>query len=66
MRRDDQRGQGTVEYLVVGLVLVVACVSLASFLHLVQDGLMARQVSTSASHVITSGILEVVGDALFF
>lgn len=62
----EQRGQATVEYLIVGVVIMVIAMGLAAIYHLAFDGTLAAHISQSSSHVISSGLLEAVGDVSFF
>ena len=62
----SEEGQASVEYLIVGLVILVVAVGLVAVFHLVCDGVLAAHVSSSTSHVATNGVLGVIGDVAFF
>ncbi len=62
----SERGQGTVEYLIVSLVLMVVISVLGLLSGRVGDGLFARHAADSASHALTTNTAGVVGDVLLF
>lgn len=60
------RGQATVEYLVIGLVVMIVAVALACLWHLASDGTFVQHASSSASHVVDSVDLGVIGDVFMY
>lgn len=62
----DESGQATVEYLLVGLVLLAIVVSLGLLWGRVADGTFAEHITGSASHTASSDISGVVGDIAFY
>jgi len=68
-RRADSRlnrGQATVEYLIVGLALIVIIVALSVFSGRVQEGLFVQHAADSASHAITTNTAGSAGDILLY
>ncbi|NLG10169.1 MAG: hypothetical protein GX562_01355 [Coriobacteriaceae bacterium] len=61
-----EEGQGTVEYLIVGLILMVVVSVLGLLSGKVGDALFARHAVDSASHALTTNTAGVVGDVLLF
>lgn len=65
MRRvPNESGQASVEYLLVGLVLLSLLGMLAAIWHFFSTGAASSLIETSASHVATS--VDGVTDALLF
>ena len=60
------RGQATVEYLIVGLILIVIITSLSVFSGRVQEGLLTRHAADSASHAMTTNSAGTIGDVLLY
>lgn len=61
-----ERGQATVEYLIIGLVLMVVVSVLGLLSGRVGDGLFLSHAADSASHALTTNTAGVVGDVLLF
>ncbi|MCL2807713.1 MAG: hypothetical protein FWD27_06105 [Coriobacteriia bacterium] len=59
-------GQATVEYLVVGTVLIVVIVALAVLSGRLQEGLFVQHAADSASHAITTNTAGSMGDVLLY
>lgn len=53
--RAGESGQASVEYLLVGLVLMALVVALAALWHATSDGSLAALVQQSASHALGQG-----------
>ena len=62
----DEGGQATVEYLVVGTVLLVVMLVFGQLLDVVESGAFASHASGSASHVVTQDGAGVVGDVFLY
>ena len=62
----DCSAQATVEYLVVGLIMVVIIASLSVFGNRVQEGLFAQHAADSASHAMTKNAAGSTGDILLY
>lgn len=63
---NDEGGQATVEYLLVGLVLLAVVVAIGMLWGKIADGTFASHISSSASHAVTSDASGTVGDVAFF
>ncbi|MDR3315193.1 MAG: hypothetical protein LBS98_01705 [Coriobacteriales bacterium] len=63
---NDTAGQATVEYLIIGLVLIAIITALGLFAGRVSDGLFVEHAATSASHGITQGVMGAMGDVLLY
>ena len=61
-RLRDEQGQASVEYLLVGVVLISLIVALGALWRLMSDGRMDRLLSVHASHAIDQmgGIVDVL------
>jgi uncharacterized protein (UPF0333 family) len=59
-------GQATVEYLIVGLVIIVVIVVLSLLAQTLEDGLFVTHAAESASHAITGNTAGTVGDVLLY
>ena len=59
-----ERGQATLEFVVVGVVLVIACIGLASLWRFAGSGKLAELLLGSASHVV--GQLGGVADVFMY
>jgi Flp pilus assembly pilin Flp len=59
-------GQATVEYLIVGLILIVMISALSLLTQTLQDGLFVTHAAQSASHAITGNTAGTVGDVLLY
>lgn len=62
----DVRGQASVEYLLVGLVLMIIVSALAYLGQVVTAGLFMEHASAGASHTIRSTTAGVIGDVFLF
>lgn len=61
-----ERGQGTVEYLIVGLILMVVISVLGLLSGKAGDGIFSTHAADSASHSLTTNTAGAVGDVLLF
>lgn len=59
-------GQATVEYLIVGVILVSIIVALGVFSGRLQEGLFVDHAADSASHAITTNTAGSAGDILLY
>ena len=59
-------GQSTVEYLVVGVAILVIITGLGALSGRVQEGLFVQHAADSASHAITTNTAGSVGDVLLY
>ncbi len=59
-------GQSTVEYLIVGVVLIIIIVALGVLSGRLQAGLFVQHAADSASHAITTNTAGSAGDVLLF
>lgn len=59
-------GQTTVEYLVVGTVLLIIFAVLGQLMGVVQEGSFVQHAGSSASHVATQAAMGVVGDVFLY
>lgn len=64
LRSED--GQATVEYLIVGVMVMLVVVALAAMWHLASDGVFARHATSAASHAVDSVDLGVIGDVFLY
>ena len=62
----DTRGQGTVEYLIVGLAILVVVVALGALASRLQGGLFVEHAVESASHAAGPNTMGVIGDVLLY
>jgi hypothetical protein len=62
----DTSGQATVEYLIVGLVIVVVIVALGLLARALDAGTFVEHAAASASHAITGNTAGSVGDVLLY
>lgn len=60
------KGQATLEYVVVGSALLIVVLVLGQLLGVVRDGTFVLHISQSASHVLDADALEVINDVLYF
>jgi len=60
------RGQATVEYLVVGVALIIIIAALAALSGRVQEGLFVQHAADSASHAITTNTAGSAGDVMLY
>ena len=51
----DESGQAALEYLLIGVVIMIVASALAILWHLAADGKFSSIVSNSASHAVSSG-----------
>jgi hypothetical protein len=66
MPRLGTSGQATVEYLIVGLVLIIVIAALGLLAQAFEDGLFVEHAAQSASHAITGNTAGSVGDVLLY
>lgn len=59
-------GQATVEYLVVGVALMIIIVALGALSGRLQEGLFVQHAADSASHAITTNTAGSTGDVLLY
>ncbi|MDR0347243.1 MAG: hypothetical protein LBH56_02585 [Coriobacteriales bacterium] len=59
-------GQATVEYLIIGLILIVVILSLGTLARTLEIGLFVEHAAESASHAITGNTAGTVGDVLLY
>ncbi|MGN0035442.1 MAG: hypothetical protein ACI364_06915 [Coriobacteriales bacterium] len=59
-------GQATVEYLLVGLVLMASIVAGGLLWHVARDGAFVSHATTSASHATGATDLGAVGDVCLY
>lgn len=62
----DCSAQATVEYLIVGLILLAIISALGLFGGRLQDGLFSEHAADSASHAMTTNSAGSVGDLILF
>ncbi|MDR3307931.1 MAG: hypothetical protein LBS58_03405 [Coriobacteriales bacterium] len=62
----DRRGQVTVEYLVVGLVLLAIITTLGLLGGRLGEGLFVTHAAESASHAATTNSAGAIGDVLLY
>ena len=62
----DLHGQASVEYLLVGLVLIAIILAFSALCGKLADGTFSAHISESASHVLSNGALSTVGDIAYF
>jgi Flp pilus assembly pilin Flp len=59
-------GQATVEYLIVGLVLLGIIIALGSLAARLGEGLFTEHATRSASHAMTENSAETLGDVILY
>jgi hypothetical protein len=59
-------GQATVEYLIVGAVLIVVLMALGLLAQLLEDGLFVEHAAQSASHTLGGNPIGAAGDVLLY
>jgi hypothetical protein len=64
--RLGHEGQATVEYLIVGTVLLVVILVLGVLANRLQEGLFVQHAVQSASHAASSNALGAIGDVLLY
>lgn len=60
------RGQATVEYLIVGVALLMIIVALGVFSNRLEEGLFVQHAADSASHALTTNTAGSAGDILLY
>ena len=60
------RGQATIEYLLIGLVLIGIIVALGTLAGHLNDGLFVEHAAASASHAITENTAGSIGDVFLY
>ena len=58
--------QASVEYLIVGLVIIAIIAALGLLGSRVQEGLFTEHAADSASHSVTTNIAGTIGDVLLY
>ena len=66
MKNEANRGQATVEYLIVGLALIIIITALGALSGRLQEGLFVQHAADSASHAITTNTAGSAGDVLLY
>lgn len=66
MRRHDERGQSSLEYLLVLLAFAAMAAALAALWHAGRDGALVRLATEAASHGAGQGGLGMLRDVLAF
>jgi amino acid permease len=64
--RIGRKGQASIEYLIVGAVLLVVILALGSLASRMQEGLFVQHAVRSASHAVGENALGVMGDVLLY
>lgn len=64
--RGAQRGQATVEYLIVGLAIIMIVTALGALSGRLGEGLFVQHAADSASHAFTANTAGSVGDVLLY
>jgi hypothetical protein len=65
-RCGNTRGQATVEYLIIGLALMVVIATLGLLAGRLGDGLFVSRAADGASHAVGGNIWGTVGDVLLY
>ncbi|MDR1422282.1 MAG: hypothetical protein LBI64_05390 [Coriobacteriales bacterium] len=65
-RRLGSEGQATVEYLIVGLALMVVIVVLGLLAERLKDGVFVDRAIEKASHAVGGNAWETIGDVLLY
>lgn len=60
------KGQATVEYLIVGIILMAVILGLGSLSSRLQEGLFVQHAVESASHAVSTNTLGAIGDVLLY
>jgi len=61
-----REGQATVEYLIVGVALIIIIAALGVLSGRLQEGLFVQHAADSASHAITTNTAGSIGDVLLY
>ena len=64
--RSDNGGQSTVEYLIVGIALMVVFIALGVLLGRIESGLFVKHAIDSASHAFGKNTMGSLGDVLLY
>jgi len=64
--RLNDKGQATVEYLIVGVLLMAILVGLGAIANRLQEGLFIEHAIQSASHAAGSNTMGTIGDVLLY
>ena len=64
--RSDNKGQATVEYLIVGLALLAIIIALGAIAGRLQEGLFVAHAIKSASHAAGPNTMGAIGDVLLY
>ena len=64
--RIGNKGQATIEYLVVALALLVVIIALSALSGRIQEGLFIEHAIDSASHAFGKNTMGAIGDVLLF
>jgi Flp pilus assembly pilin Flp len=62
----DSSGQAMVEYLIVGLILIIVIAALGLLTQVLEDGVFVEHAAQSASHAMTGNTAGTVGDVLLY
>ena len=62
----DRGGQATLEYLLVGIVLLAIVLAFGALCGRLADGTFSRHITDSASHSVSSDAVDSAGDIVFF
>lgn len=62
----SQRGQATVEYLIVGLAIIMIVTALGALSGRLGEGLFVQHAAESASHAFTANTAGSAGDVLLY
>lgn len=60
------QGQGTVEYALVTAVFLAIIIALGALAQALGGNVFAQHIASSASHVVEGGLLQAVGDILYY
>jgi Flp pilus assembly pilin Flp len=62
----DSSGQAMIEYLIVGLVIIVVIATLGLLSQVLEEGMFVEHAARSASHAMTGNTAGTVGDVLLY
>jgi uncharacterized protein (UPF0333 family) len=62
----DSSGQATIEYLVVGLIIIVVIIALGLLVQVLEGGAFVEYAAQSASHAMTGNTAGAAGDVLLY
>ncbi len=64
--KEENGGQATIEYLIVGVALLAIILALAVLSNSLQEGLFVQHAADSASHAVTVNTAGSAGDVLLY